>query len=461
MDFWPPVRKTSVPLKLPVNPRTCESLMRLALHSFLSDTSEIERALGDDPVFSTWVFLQADSAGIELVSFEDAAKWFAENPSVLLNQSGLELPAGTIRADVPCEEIASRLALRATTAASVLNSDLESAELLAWQLQLCGILDELNLITTIPDSIAPVLRAMKESEPLSDIRKTMEQSLSVVPGDPVSDHYDRLKKQWIYMFQAGVEDKDSSFESIANLARFIELAELERSFEERLHHEKMLSLKELAYGASHEINNPLANISIRAQALANEEQDDVKLYALKMIHQQAIRANGMISDMMLFAKPPEMTYHRLNVHEILKSALESMRETTELASVQVSLICDESIFVVGSQTHLEEAVMALIQNSVDAIGIGGTVAVTASVFEDAVEIKVADTGTGMSEESLHHMFDPFYSGRDAGRGIGFGLSKCWRIVTLHNGRVTGANVPEGGAIFTIWLPMAAQRSLAG
>ena len=461
MEFWPPVRKTSVPLKLPVNPRTCESLMRLALHSFLSDTSEIERALGDDPVFSTWVFLQADSAGIELVSFENAAKWFVENPSVLLNQSGLEMPAGTIRADVPCEEIASRLALRATTAASVLNSDLECAELLAWQLQLCGILDELNLITTIPDSVASVLRAMKESQPLSDIRKTMEQSLSVVPGDPVSDHYDRLKKQWIDTFQTSVEDKNSSFESIANLARFIELAELERSFEERLHHEKMLSLKELAYGASHEINNPLANISIRAQALANEEQDDAKLYALKMIHQQAIRANGMISDMMLFAKPPEMTYHRLNVHEILKSALESMRETTELASVQVSLICDESIFVVGSQTHLEEAVMALIQNSVDAIGIGGTVAVTASASEDAVEIKVTDTGTGMNEESLHHMFDPFYSGRDAGRGIGFGLSKCWRIVTLHNGRVTGANVPKGGAMFTIRLPMAAQRRLGG
>ena len=343
----------------------------------------------------------------------------------------------------------------------MLNSDLECAELLAWQLQLCGILDELNLITTIPDSVASVLRAMKESQPLSDIRKTMEQSLSVVPGDPVSDHYDRLKKQWIDTFQTSVEDKNSSFESIANLARFIELAELERSFEERLHHEKMLSLKELAYGASHEINNPLANISIRAQALANEEQDDAKLYALKMIHQQAIRANGMISDMMLFAKPPEMTYHRLNVHEILKSALESMRETTELASVQVSLICDESIFVVGSQTHLEEAVMALIQNSVDAIGIGGTVAVTASASEDAVEIKVTDTGTGMNEESLHHMFDPFYSGRDAGRGIGFGLSKCWRIVTLHNGRVTGANVPKGGAMFTIRLPMAAQRRLVG
>ena len=107
------------------------------------------------------------------------------------------------------------------------------------------------------------------------------------------------------------------------------------------------------------------------------------------------------------------------------------------------------------------AVMALIQNSVDAIGIGGTVAVTASASEDAVEIKVTDTGTGMSEESLHHMFDPFYSGRDAGRGIGFGLSKCWRIVTLHNGRVTGANVPKGGAMFTIRLPMAAQRRLVG
>jgi len=461
VDFWPPVRKTSVPLKLPVNPRTCESLMRLVLHSLPPETTEVEGILCDDPVFSTWIFLQADTAGVGLVSFEDAARWYTENLSALFNQSGLEQPTGSIRADVPCERIARKLAIRATTAASVLNSNLESAELLAWQIQLGGISDELNLMTTVPDSIASALDVMKDTLPLSDKRETMEQSLSTVPGDPVSDYCHKLEAQWIHTLRMSAEDEKATFESISNLARFIELAELEQSFEERLHHEKMLSLKELAYGASHEINNPLANISIRAQALANEEQDDVKLYALKMIHQQAIRANGMISDMMLFAKPPEMTYHQLNVHEILTSAIEAMQETTDLASVRVSLLCDESIVVVGSQIHLEEAVMALIQNSVDAIGSGGTVAVTASAFDDVVEIKVTDTGAGMSEESLHHMFDPFYSGRDAGRGIGFGLSKCWRIVTLHGGKVTGSNLPEGGAVFAMRLPIATQRRLAG
>lgn len=462
MDYWPAICKTPVPFKLPVNPRTCQALIQRVFDQSTLDPLEVEPILCDDPIFSAWVHLHAYAAGTELATFEEAAVWFTTNLSDLFMSPGLAEPVGSLQADVPASTIAHQLSVRSTTTESILKSGLECAEQTAWQQQLCGLLSELTHVTSIPEKIANILVEYGDTESTRRKRETLENSITEKPNDAAAQHYWKLRTEWESAFQmSGVENSESAYR-VSDLARLIQLTALERTFDERLHHEKMLSLKELAYGASHEINNPLANISIRAEALANDETDDGRLKALKTIHQQAIRANSMISDMMLFAKPPEMTQQVLNLHHVISSAMESMSEIAEMSAVQTSLLCDESLEVIGSELHLIEAMMALIQNSIDAIGSNGTIAVTASESNDAVEIQVADTGTGMSDEALHHMFDPFYSGRDAGRGIGFGLPKCWRIVTLHNGKVVGKNLPDGGAVFTIQLPSpVSKRRLAG
>jgi signal transduction histidine kinase len=72
--------------------------------------------------------------------------------------------------------------------------------------------------------------------------------------------------------------------------------------------------------------------------------------------------------------------------------------------------------------------------------------------DEAVRITVSDNGPGIPPEARPHLFDPFYSGREAGRGLGLGLSKCWRIVTLHGGRVDVDSSTAPGAVFTVALP---------
>ena len=91
----------------------------------------------------------------------------------------------------------------------------------------------------------------------------------------------------------------------------------------------------------------------------------------------------------------------------------------------------------------------------EALVTGGRVVIStveSSPLDDTVQIAVSDHGPGISAETRRHLFDPFFSGREAGRGLGFGLSKCWRIVTLHGGRIDVESEPGCGARFTISIP---------
>ena len=102
--------------------------------------------------------------------------------------------------------------------------------------------------------------------------------------------------------------------------------------------------------------------------------------------------------------------------------------------------------------QLTVALKAVIQNALEALGHGGHVEVTVRHGAGEVEISVADDGPGIAPEERRHLFDPFYSARQAGRGLGMGLAKCWRIVTSHGGRIEVQDTPGRGATLLLHLP---------
>jgi signal transduction histidine kinase len=244
----------------------------------------------------------------------------------------------------------------------------------------------------------------------------------------------------------------------ALVSRMSECNQLLRDFDRRLEHEKLESLKELAYGASHEINNPLANIAARAQTLLENEEDAERSRKLTAIHRQAMRAHEMISDLMLFARPPKLV---AKPFDLAKLAARVADELNELALESGSeLICESKnspMEIVADETQIAVAIQAVVKNAIEAAAHSGHVCVTTRVDESAeqpvAEVSVSDDGPGISDEVRHHMFDPFYSGREAGRGLGFGLSKCWRIVTDHGGEVV-VHRQHRGAEISIRLPLS-------
>jgi signal transduction histidine kinase len=230
------------------------------------------------------------------------------------------------------------------------------------------------------------------------------------------------------------------------------------AFHARLEREKLESLKELAYGASHEINNPLANIAARAQTLLQEEHDPERARKLAAIHRQAMRAHEMIADLMLFARPPKLQRTCCRLDQLVEEVADEFKQRA--GELQVELICvhsTEPLETHADKTQLGAALSAVVLNALEASAGGGHVRLNARQItlrnQSWAEIVVGDDGPGLSEHIRQHMFDPFFSGREAGRGLGFGLSKCWRIVTDHGGQVIVRNPQTQGTEIAILLPL--------
>jgi signal transduction histidine kinase len=243
--------------------------------------------------------------------------------------------------------------------------------------------------------------------------------------------------------------------------RLARLELLETEFAGTLETEKLESLKELAYGAGHEINNPLANISARAQTLLPGEHDPDRRRLLAAINTQAFRAHEMIADMMLFARPPAPQLAEVELNGLLEKLLAELADQAAAQQTELALeIATQSRCVTADATQLAVAIRAVCVNALEALVHGGRVEIALGESAESpamTQILIEDTGPGIPENVRRHLFDPFYSGREAGRGLGFGLSKCWRIVTLHGGRVDVEPRPGGGTRFRIVLPNCNNR----
>jgi signal transduction histidine kinase len=312
-----------------------------------------------------------------------------------------------------------------------------------------------------------LLQGLMESNPVFTAwcRSTAAAS-GDIPSDNlsgwVSDRLPQLLTSLVRPLEQRIESPDwqSLLRIVIEHARRSEI--LEANFDNAVQRAKLDALKELAYGASHEINNPLANISLRAQSLLTDETDPDRRRKLAQIHVQALRAHEMIADLMLFARPPQLKRERVDICSIVKNQVDSLQERAADQGTRLETQTAEQPYVATVDAlQLAVAIRALILNALEALGSGGTIqlqvaqstgTMSDSEESETVTITVADNGPGILESAKPHLFDPFFSGREAGRGLGFGLTKAWRIVTDHGGDITQHPTPGGGATFVVTLP---------
>ncbi|HVH73174.1 MAG TPA: HAMP domain-containing sensor histidine kinase [Candidatus Dormibacteraeota bacterium] len=218
--------------------------------------------------------------------------------------------------------------------------------------------------------------------------------------------------------------------------------------------EKLVSLGQLAAGAAHEINNPLAAILGFSDLLADDESlpDKARSTASK-IRQQARRTKALVGNLLSFARqvPPERTL--LDINTVLNNAVQL--RTLDLRSSATRIEQQlESVLpgVRGDGNQLMQVFFNLISNAVDAMEShkGGVLTIKTMRDRGNVVILFSDTGPGIKEP--HRVFDPFYTTKPVGKGTGLGLSICFGIVQEHNGRILCYNRQEGGAVFRVELP---------
>lgn len=247
---------------------------------------------------------------------------------------------------------------------------------------------------------------------------------------------------------------------LGDLARRLRVArKLESSFADAVEQAKRAALKQFAYGLSHEINNPLANISARAQTLMRDETSELRRQSMQRIIDQSMRAHEMVADLMFYAHPPKPQMVECDVASVLQAVVDQTRPTVADRDISIDMVpASRLMSVPGDRAMLTEAVRALVRNAVEAIGCDGLVEVAQAcvVYQGraGVLIEVRDSGPGLSELARKHAFDPYFSGREAGRGLGVGLCRVDRIASLHGGRVSLISGPAG-CTARLWIPAAA------
>ncbi len=207
---------------------------------------------------------------------------------------------------------------------------------------------------------------------------------------------------------------------------------------ERLRDLKLRALGELAAGAGHEINNPLAVISGQAQYLIGRESDPERSKALHVIIGQTKRIHQILTELMAFARPAAPQKQYVALADLVRDVVEPLREMAE--RLQVRLMCpagpalDGGLFVDPAQTRA--ALGALMRNAIEAAPEQGWAGIRVEgVGSGAVEFIIEDNGAGPTPAAREHMFDPFFCGRTAGRGRGLGLTTAWRLAQLQGGNV--------------------------
>jgi len=216
---------------------------------------------------------------------------------------------------------------------------------------------------------------------------------------------------------------------------------------------KIRALAEFAAGAGHEINNPLATIIGRAQLLLRDETDPNRRQSLATIAAQAYRIRDMIGDAMLFARPPQPEPQAVRLRATAEAVVERLSEQLTEGNCRVELPSGDDAVVRADPAQLAVVWSELLRNAITALQpAGGTIQVALSFDDQWAHFCITDHGRGFSDLEREHAFDPFFSGRQAGRGLGFGLCKVWRIIEQHGGTIVIASPPGGPTAVTVCWP---------
>jgi putative nucleotidyltransferase with HDIG domain len=224
----------------------------------------------------------------------------------------------------------------------------------------------------------------------------------------------------------------------------------------------MSMIAEMAAGAAHELNNPLAVVSGRAQMALTACTDEETARTFRIIKEQTQRATDIVDELMRFAKPHSPQPAEQPLVELLEPCCQHWRQRAELKGDALSVtMADPAATVYADPAQVRRILDAIISNAVEATrGMTARVVINSPshASDETVRIVVEDNGVGMTREVLEHATDPFFSSRKAGRGRGLGLSLAYRLTEINNGQLRIRSTPNVGTTVTIELPARVSRS---
>ena len=239
--------------------------------------------------------------------------------------------------------------------------------------------------------------------------------------------------------------------------------ELERAYHRLVQSEKMASLGKLAAVVAHEINNPLAGIltySKLVSRLVDKGLEDERRRAeaksdLQQIEGESKRCGAIVKNLLTFARQAPLVPQENDLGGIVQRCLLLVGHQCELQQVEVeSQIEPKMPSIHCDSAQIQQVLLALLMNAVEAMPHGGRLKVEAAYNAERREaqIVVSDDGMGIPEEVLPHIFEPFFTTKAESKGVGLGLAVAFGIVQQHGGKIAVSSTPQKGTTFTVTLP---------
>ncbi|HKW40359.1 MAG TPA: ATP-binding protein [Gemmatimonadales bacterium] len=227
--------------------------------------------------------------------------------------------------------------------------------------------------------------------------------------------------------------------------------------------EKLAAVGQLVSGVAHELNNPLTSIAGLSEFLLEQRDLGTKDRGhLRVIHEQADRAGRIVRNLLTFARQGTGERVAVDLNDVVQRTLLLMSYDLHLKDVVIERSLGALRPVLGDRHALQQVVINLLNNAAQAVALNPPerrrqIRVY-TWTDDRVRLRVADSGPGIADDVLPHLFTPFFTTKEPGQGTGLGLSITFSIVEAHGGRITVERPPEGGAAFLVDLPIAAMEA---
>jgi two-component system NtrC family sensor kinase len=245
---------------------------------------------------------------------------------------------------------------------------------------------------------------------------------------------------------------------ISSLGRsFNNMAETLRATEtELLHKENLASMGQLAAGVAHELNNPLSTILLYSDVMYKDAPEgDPRREDLKMIIDEAQRCKIIVADLLNFARQQDVLAQDTDLVALVNEVIIKVNHRHKFDKIQIAHEFSPDLpHIQADPAQLQQVFINLLNNAADAMEGGGTITISAARLDDkTVEIRVADSGSGIPAENLDKLFTPFFTTKPAGKGTGLGLSIVYGIIKMHYGQIHVESQVGKGTTIVISLPV--------
>ncbi|MCK5503716.1 MAG: HAMP domain-containing protein, partial [Thermodesulfovibrionia bacterium] len=216
--------------------------------------------------------------------------------------------------------------------------------------------------------------------------------------------------------------------------------------------ERLATIGTVSSGIAHEINNPLHNIYLAAQVLSEQEtSSNIVKEAVKDIYSETLRVKRIVNELLEFAREKTPELKNIYILDVINNALKMIKLPDTISNTKFNIEGPEDVYVFADGNQLEQVFINLFTNAMDAMeDSDGLLNIRINTADNNVQIKVSDTGTGISPQDIPMVFDPFFTTKDKGTGLGMAIVQC--IVAKNKGKIEVDSEPNKGTTFTVTLP---------